>query len=115
MTEVMVGDVVLTSHEVAARRARPLAAGADQVGNVVLSQHDGTLAGVLHIPPGVTLPTHAHRHMGHHVFVASGRAFAFGRTMPAGSYWFVGPGHTHDIQGMAPEGCTLFYVDVPED
>lgn len=114
MNQVVVADVVLAPAEVAARRSRPLAPGAAGIANTILCEHRGAIAGTLRIRPGVTLPPHSHHGMGHHVWVVSGRAFAFGRTMPAGSYWFVRPGNVHTLEGMAPDGCTLFYVDVPE-
>ncbi|HZS15709.1 MAG TPA: cupin domain-containing protein [Candidatus Dormibacteraeota bacterium] len=115
MKQVMVGDVVMPAAEVAKRPWEPLAPGAPAgIANTILSEHGGTIAGVLRIPAGVTLPAHAHRGMGHHVWVVDGAAHAFDRSLPRGSYWFVGAGHAHAIEGLAPDGCTLFYVDVPE-
>jgi len=114
MADLMVGDVVLSGSEVAELPAEPLAPGAAGIANTVLSEHGGTIAGLLRIPAGITLPAHAHRGMGHHVWVVDGAAGVFGRTLPRGSYWFVGSGHRHAIAGLAPDGCTLFYVDVPE-
>ena len=114
MADLMVGDVVLSAAEVAKRPAEPLAPGAAGIANTVLPEHGGTIAGVLHIPAGVTLPAHAHHTMGHHVWVVEGAAGLFGRTLPRGSYWVVRSGHRHAIDGLPPDGCTLFYVDVPE-
>ena len=108
-------DVVLSAAEVAGRPAEPLAPGAAGIANTILSAHHGTTAGVLRIPAAVTLPAHAHRTMGHHVWVVDGAVSVFGRMLPRGSYWFVGSGHLHAIEGLPPNGCTLFYVDVPEE
>lgn len=114
MKQGLVGDVVMSGADIAQRPPEPLAPGVAGVANTILSEHGGTVAGVLRIPARVTLPTHAHRHMGHHVWIVDGAAQAFGRTLRRGSYWFVGPGHAHAVEGLPPDGCTLFYVDVPE-
>jgi quercetin dioxygenase-like cupin family protein len=115
MKNVAIGEVVLSAAEVARRPVEPLAPGAAGIANAIVSEHGGTFAGLLRIPAGITLPRHEHRSMGHHVYVVEGAAYAFGRTLPRGSYWFVPPGHGHAVEGLAPDGCTLFYVDVPEE
>jgi quercetin dioxygenase-like cupin family protein len=114
MGNTVLDQVVLTPQEVARRPSEPLGPGVAGVSNTVLWEHAGAGAGVLSIPAGTTLPRHQHRAMGHHVWVLEGAVLAFARTLRAGSYWFVPPGHSHELEGATPGGCRLFYVDVPQ-
>lgn len=114
MSPATTSEVVLAADAVADCAARSLGPEAPSVANTVLLQHAGSYAGVLQIPAGTRIPGHQHRAMAHHLWVLEGRVRALGRTLAAGSYWFVPPGHPHSVEGLSPSGCKLFYVDVPE-
>lgn len=114
MKNLVTAEVVLAAGDIERMPAQPLSSSLAAVTNTALFEAGGTFAGVLRLAPGATLPEHEHRGMAHHVLVVAGCAAAFGRSLPAGSYWFVPAGHGHTVEGVPPEGCTLFYVDVPE-
>jgi hypothetical protein len=114
MKQMVTSEVILAADEVDRLPAEPMSPSITGVDNTAVFDSQRTYAGILRIGSGATLPAHQHRGMGHHVFVLEGSARVFGRTMPAGSYWFVPAGHRHTVQGLPPDGCALFYVDVPE-
>jgi quercetin dioxygenase-like cupin family protein len=106
--------VVLSPEEIADRPPTPLSPSLPGVEHTVFSEHDGTYAGLMRIGAGETLPQHRHHSTGHHVWVVAGTAEVFGRVLSKGAYWYVPPGDGHAVRGVHPDGCTLFYVDVPE-
>lgn len=112
-TRVFDSDVLLGPADVQHQPFDRTILGAAGVVDRVLTEHAGEIAGILRIPRGTSIPMHEHAHMSHHVWVVDGTAVVDGRMMPSGSYWFVAAGHVHAIDGAAPDGCTLFYVDVP--
>lgn len=114
MTDTVVAVTLVPAEEVAGRPGVPLHPAMPRILNTVLNEHSGGYAGLMRVPAGEVLGRHRHRGMGHHVLVAEGRARAFGKVLERGSYWYVPPDHDHAVEGLAPDGCTLFYVDLPQ-
>jgi|HubBroStandDraft_6_1064221.scaffolds.fasta_scaffold50639_5 quercetin dioxygenase-like cupin family protein len=114
MQRTDIPQVVLSANEIAARPTAPLEPSLAGVVNTILSEHDGTYAGLMRLAADRVLPEHEHRAMGHHMWVVEGAARYNGRRLDAGSYWYAPPGRAHAVMGLAPSGCTIFYVDVPE-
>jgi hypothetical protein len=107
-------EVVRSSEEIERIPHEPLEPGMMGVVNAIVREHWGTYAGLMLVASGCRLPEHRHPTMSHHVFVLAGRVEAFGRTLGPGSYWFVPSGEAHHVRGLPPDGCTLGYVDVPD-
>jgi|GEM_PF-6659679 len=107
-------EVVRSSEEIESIPHEPLEPRMMGVVNAIVREHWGTYAGVMHVASGCRLPEHRHPTMSHHVFVLAGKVEAFGRTLGPGSYWFVPSGEGHHVRGLPPDGCTLGYVDVPD-
>jgi quercetin dioxygenase-like cupin family protein len=102
-------EVIRDREQIAALVQEPVGE-LDGVRHIVLWEEDGSYAGLLWLEAGATMPAHVHDDYVHHVWVVEGIVGAFGRELPAGSYWFVPPEREHGVEGRPPDGCTLFFV-----
>ena len=100
-------QVILDSEEVAQRTREELHPG---VTYAVLWREHGSVAGLMWVEAGAAVPEHRHERAAHHVWLVNGRALVDGRMLEQGSYWHVPPDTPHSVQGLAPYGCTLFYL-----
>jgi hypothetical protein len=114
-TTITPATVTLDPREVAALPWRPFA-GISGLRDRVLWQDPAgkSLAGLLHLDPGVSVLPHIHLHATHHLWVVSGSCTIHGRMLDAGSYGFVPAGRTHGIEQVGRAGCLLFYVYLPQ-
>ena len=71
-------------------------------------------AGVLDVEPGHHLGAHTHRANHHHFWVLSGRAEVLGQELTPGSYVHVPHAVEHDIDASLTEGCSIFYLYLPD-
>ncbi len=104
-------EVILDAEEMEARPWQPF----DDSGRVSyrplwVEADSKSYAGVLRIEPGAAVAAHAHQYAVHHVWVAEGGCSILGRRLTSGSYAFVPAGVEHGIDGVGPEGCSLFYL-----
>jgi uncharacterized RmlC-like cupin family protein len=67
-------------------------------------------AGLLWFRGDAVFPEHRHPEAEHHVWLLEGRARVGDRLLHHPAYWHVPAGVPHDIQAVAPEGCTLLYL-----
>jgi quercetin dioxygenase-like cupin family protein len=103
------GERILTPDEVAAVHERQLGR-LDGVTITQLWSDERSHAGVLRLGPGATIPEHTHDEHAHHIWVAEGRVQVRGRELEAGAYAYVPPGLAHDLHGVGPTGCKVFYT-----
>jgi hypothetical protein len=110
-TTITPGTVMLDPREVAGLPWRPFAAISGVRDRTLWQDPVGkSLAGLLHLDPGASVPSHIHLRAAHHVWVVSGSCTIDGRAFDAGSYGFVPAGRTHAIEGVGRAGCLLFYL-----
>jgi quercetin dioxygenase-like cupin family protein len=76
----------------------------------VLWRDAGSLAGLMWVAAGGTVPQHVHERATHHAWLIDGRARIDDRVLESGSYWHVPAGVPHAVEGLAPSGCELFYL-----
>lgn len=83
----------------------------------VLWKSGSAVMGLLRFEPGGVEPEHTHQAAHHHLWVTQGEATIMGRPVGAGSYFYIPPGTAHGVDGVGPDGCTVFYsyrtVEVP--
>jgi mannose-6-phosphate isomerase-like protein (cupin superfamily) len=101
--------LLLDAADVAGRAREVMAPG---VSYTVLWRDGRDVAGVLWIAGGAEIAEHVHSRAEHHVWLIEGRARVAGRTFEGRAYWHVPPGVPHAIEGVEPDGCTLFYLYV---
>lgn len=101
--------VVLTADAIAAIAPEPLGT-IPGVSHRVVWRSEGSLAGVLTVSAGHRLGTHAHRVHQHHIWVLEGHAVILDTAVGPGAYVHVPRGVAHDIDAIASEGCTVFYL-----
>lgn len=79
----------------------------------VLWYEGSSRASMLHLTTGAELKTHSHLSSVHHIWVVSGSCTIGGQPVQAGCYVFVPAGVAHRTKAGI-EGCTLFYLILPE-
>ena len=116
MDSVIVGlqPTVLTADAISRLPDVPLGT-LDGVEHKVLWRNETSMAGLLTVPAGHRLGTHAHRGNHHHIWVLDGRAVILGEELDAGSYVHVPSGVDHDLDATATNGCTVFYLYIRHD
>jgi quercetin dioxygenase-like cupin family protein len=104
---------VLTPEAIAALPEVPLG-DIEGVTHRVLWRSETSMAGVMTIARGHHLGDHAHRVNHHHMWVLDGHANILGAELGPGSYVHIPSGTHHDIDASATEGCTVYYLYLPE-
>lgn len=100
---------VMSGEEIEALMAEPLGE-LSEVRHRVLWQDGSSMAGLLRVGAGQCLGAHTHARHHHHMWIIDGHASILGRELGPGSYTHVPSGVVHDIDAMATEGCTVFYL-----
>jgi quercetin dioxygenase-like cupin family protein len=81
----------------------------------VLWRDHESIAGILDLAPGVSLPEHAHIHAHHDVSVLDGECRIVGTALTAGSFVHIPGGVDHAISDVGPTGCRLLYLYLASD
>ena len=80
----------------------------------VLWKAGDSYAGLMRLEPGASVASHTHRRAHHHVWVVNGECTTLGAPVTEGAYVHVPAGVRHEIEGVGPNGCTLFYMYLRE-
>jgi hypothetical protein len=91
-------------------RARPREALAPGVEHEVLWRRGIDRAGLMWIQGGALIPEHEHEEAEHHIWLLEGSARVGGRAVDHPAYCHVPAGVPHEIEGVAPRGCTVMYL-----
>jgi len=76
----------------------------------VLWHDHESIAGILDLAPGASLPERAHIHAHHDVSVLDGECRIVGTALTAGSFVHIPGGVDHAISDVGPSGCRLLYL-----
>lgn len=99
--------LLLGPEDLLGRAREPLAPGVD---HEVLWRRGDDRSGLMWVEGGAVIPEHRHDEAEHHIWVLEGRARVAGRTLDHPAYCHVPAGVTHEVQGVAPAGCTVLYL-----
>jgi mannose-6-phosphate isomerase-like protein (cupin superfamily) len=89
--------------------------GFDHVTYKLLWQSGRSVSGIMRIPPGAEVSSHAHQHAHHHVWVLDGSAMMLGSRFGPGSYLHIPATVEHSITDPGPTGCTILYLYLRDD
>jgi anti-sigma factor ChrR (cupin superfamily) len=104
--------VVATAEVIADQPWRELP-GAERVSYKPLWKSGKSIAGLMQVWPGGSVPTHVHRRSHHHIWVVEGAARVLDRQLEPGSYIHIPAGVEHAL-GAGPDGCTVLYLYLRE-
>jgi hypothetical protein len=99
--------LLLGPEDLLGRAREPLGPGVD---HEVLWRRGIDRAGLMWIEGGAVLPEHQHDEAEHHIWLLEGRARVGGRTLVHPAYCHVPAGVAHEVEGVAPDGCTVLYL-----
>lgn len=99
--------LLLGPEDLLGRAREPLAPGVD---HEVLWRRGIDRAGLMWVDGGAVIPEHRHDEAEHHIWLLEGRARVDGRTLDHPAYCHVPAGVPHEIEGVAPGGCTVLYL-----
>lgn len=86
----------------------------DRVSYKLLWRSGKSVAGLMRVAPGGSVPRHTHRRSHHHLWVIDGTAEMLGERVGPGTYVHVPAGVEHGIDDPGEQGCTLFYLYLRE-
>jgi hypothetical protein len=99
--------LLLGPEDLLGRAREPLVPG---VAHEVLWRRGIDRAGLMWMEGGAVFPEHRHDEAEHHIWVLEGRVRIGGRTLDHPAYGHVPAGVSHQIEGVAPGGCTVLYL-----
>lgn len=99
--------LLLDADDLLGRAREPLYPGVE---HEVLWRRGQDRAGLMWVRGDATIPEHAHDEAEHHIWLLEGQARVMDRTFHHPAYWHVPAGVPHEIEGVAPNGCTVLYL-----
>jgi hypothetical protein len=99
--------LLLGLEDLRGRSREPLVPGVE---HEVLWRRGIDRAGLMWIKGGAVIPEHRHDEAEHHIWLLEGGARVGGRTLEHPGYCHVPAGVPHEIEGIAPHGCTVMYL-----